>query len=201
MNVNSVTRPYWNTHDYRVSGGIVEIKLEPGEEMDFERGLRYYVFNGVKETAQLGISWKGFKRKMSGENFSVMRFKNTAKTPKLVALHSPSQFENIGVINLSELGGSFKLQKGAWIGSDRSVSVNFSLSPLSTAILGDEGLVMQTVKGSGLVYFATPGKLMELDLKEGESVVVEKGSIVGFSSSVKYRVAALKGGVVGEYYG
>jgi uncharacterized protein (AIM24 family) len=109
-------------------------------------------------------------------------------------------YAGTGVITLaSSLGGfhvfdlhgeSWILEKGSYWASEGSVQLQFFREKLVTSLWAGEGLVyLQTrVSGDGQVAVCTKGPIEEMELADGEQLVVEGNCVIGRTQSVRFKM-------------
>jgi len=95
----------------------------------------------------------------------------------------------LGGFHVFELKGeSWILEKGAYWASDGNVHLQFFRERLLTSLWAGEGLVyLQTrVSGHGQVAVCTKGPIEQIDLAEGEQLMVEGNCVIGRTQSVEF---------------
>ena len=117
----------------------------------------------------------------------------------LQAIYRPT-YTGTGVVTLlSSLGGfhvmdlddeNWILERGTYWASEGNVDVSFHRVDFWTAYRAGEPIIyLQTrVKGSGKVAVRTRGPIEEITLAEDQKVAVDGKSVIGWSSSVRFRV-------------
>ncbi|HDM91961.1 MAG TPA: AIM24 family protein, partial [Candidatus Korarchaeota archaeon] len=64
---------------------------------------------------------------------------------------------------------------------------------LGAALFGGEGLIMERVRGVGIVFIHAAGDFVEYDLKPGQTLKVDTGQLVAFESTVDYDIQRVGG--------
>ena len=64
----------------------------------------------------------------------------------------------------------------------------FSIQGSLKGMLAGRSLFLQKVIGYGYLYLKYFGSLIEKDLKEGESIIVDTGHLVAYEDSVKFKI-------------
>jgi uncharacterized protein (AIM24 family) len=98
-------------------------------------------------------------------------------------------------LDLNDVGGEIFLQRGAYIAA--SYGTNISIAFAGTGLgsfFGGEGLIFQSVKGDDKVIFHAGGSIVQRDLKPGEDLIVDSGSLVGYTKGIEFD-AELSGGL------
>jgi uncharacterized protein (AIM24 family) len=88
----------------------------------------------------------------------------------------------------------YVLQNGAFLAAQRSVTLNpYFQQNLGAIFFGGEGYVLQSVRGSGMVFAQIDGELAQYELEAGQVLLVDPGSIGIFESSVSFSLRRVKG--------
>ena len=98
---------------------------------------------------------------------------------------------SLGGFHVFELKGeSWILEKGSYWASEGSVELRFFRERLLTSLWAGEGFVyLQTrVSGQGKLVVCTKGPVEEMELVEGEQLVVEGNCVLGRTQSVKFQM-------------
>jgi len=56
------------------------------------------------------------------------------------------------------------------------------------AMISGEGLFLQKISGSGMVFLNSYGQILEKTLQSGEKYIVDTGHIVAFEATVQYQI-------------
>ncbi len=183
--------------DYRIHGDdlqMVEIVLDPGEGVRAETGTMTFMEDGIEmETSTGGGFLKGLKRAFAGESFFITTFLNRGQRRASVAFAAPYPGK-IVPLDLTAEGGSFICQRDAYLCSAQGVDVTVAFSKrLGAGLFGGEGFVLQRLEGNGLAFIHAGGTVIEKQLAAGETLRVDSGCIVGFSTTVDYNIQLMKG--------
>lgn len=183
--------------DYRIEGDhapLLTVTLDPGEAVQAEAGAMVMMDQGIRMTTELsGGLLGGLFRKLSGESLFLTYFINDASERQDVCF-AGSMPGQIRPIDLTQTGGEFFCQRDAYLCSARGVDVSIALTKrLGAGFFGGEGLILQKLEGDGLAFLNAGGTLVERELAAGQSVVVDTGSLVGFSGSCDYDIRFQKG--------
>jgi len=186
---------------YKIEGNdfqYVKVILEVGEEFKSQPGAMMYMFPYIEmESKILDSKKKGFfsklggalKRVISGENLALAYFKNTSLEPQRIAFSA----EYAGrIIPLELKGEEFYLQPDAYLCSSVDIDIDISVTKISTGLFGGEGFILQVLRGKGIAFVNTGGSIEKIDLSD-ETILVDTGSLVGFSSGINYNVRGVKG--------
>jgi uncharacterized protein (TIGR00266 family) len=184
---------------------IVEITLEakedtviaePGAMCYMSSNIEFKTRTGDGSKEQEGVLSKMFtatKRTMLGESFMMCHFTNVDEqnAPGIVGFSYPF-FGEVRALDLAETG-NVTCQKKAFLCATKGVSLDITFSKkLSTGFFGGEGFTLQKLSGQGTAFIYAGGALVEKKL-HGEKLMVDTGSIVGFSEGITFGVEAIGG--------
>jgi uncharacterized protein (TIGR00266 family) len=183
--------------DYKIYGSdlqLVEIELDPGEGVRAEVGTMTYMAEGIEmQTNTGGGLFAGFKRMLTGEGFFISTFLNNGRRKSYVGFAAPYPGK-IVVLNLAELGGNFLCEKDAFLCAAKGIEINVAFTKrLGAGFFGGEGFILQKLTGDGLAFIHAGGTLIKKQLEPRETLRVDTGCIVGFSTSVDYTIEFVGG--------
>ena len=161
------------------SYSLLEVTLEPGEQLVTESGAMTWMDTGISvETSTRGGLLSGVKRSLlGGESF----FQNTYTGPGTIGL-APGQPGDVRAYEMDE--GDLLLERGAYLASTTGIETNSDFQGLRG--LFNEGLFILRVSGSGLVFFNAYGDIQEI--KVDGSYVIDNGHAVAWEPSLDYRL-------------
>ena len=191
------------THEieYEIRGDdmqLVEIHLDPGETVIAEAGAMNYMDPEITFEAKMGDGSQlrqGFlekalgagKRLLTGESLFLTHFTNAGSGERTVAFAAPYPGK-IVPIELEEMGGSFTCQKDAFLCAAMGTKLDIAFTKrFTTGLFGGEGFILQKLTGSGKTFIHAGGTVIEKQLS-GETLLVDTGCLVGFTSDVSYEV-------------
>ncbi len=193
--------------EFSILGGeiqSVQIVCDPGESILAEPGTMNFmeegmamearISDGTHENRGLIESLMGAaKRKMSGQSLFMVFFSNQAKSPKKVAFSAP--FPGMIVpIDLRDAGGDVFCQRGSFLCGARGVNISFGfVKRMGAAFFGQEGFMMQRLRGDGFIFVHAGGTIVERSLSAGETLTIDTGCIVAYESSVDFSVMPVRG--------
>ena len=164
--------------------------LAKGEQMRTEKGSMVWMDPVMEMSTSGGGAGKMFGRMFSGESM----FQNiyTARDAGKIAFGSSFP----GKILPLELkpGQEFTVQKSAFLASEMGVDLSVSFSKkLGRGFFGGEGFIMERLSGQGVAFIECDGSLQRYELAAGETLIVDTGNVLGFSSSVTLEVERIRG--------
>jgi uncharacterized protein (TIGR00266 family) len=161
-----------------------------GEKLFGEAGSMVYMSEGIKmeATARGGIM-KGLGRKIFlGESFFMTEFSGKGRIA--FAGNVPGK---VIPIDLAE-GRDVMAQKDAFLCAQEGVNLEVAFQKkLGSALFGGEGLIIEKIYGRGHLFLHACGDIKEIELGQGEKVMVDTGSAVAWESGVDYDISTVPG--------
>jgi uncharacterized protein (TIGR00266 family) len=163
---------------------IGTIEVGAGAEVKVEAGAMAAMSGDVEiETASQGGLLGGLKRSvLGGESFFINTFRSPTDGHVAVAAKLPGDMK---LLPLS--GNTWFVQSGSWIASDPSIEVDTKWGGSKT-FFGGEGLFLLKCTGSGDVLVSSYGAILEREIPEGQTYVVDTGHVVAFPDGMSYGV-------------
>ena len=187
--------------DYEIFGGdmqIVEVELDPQETVIAEAGAMNYMEEGIDFESKMGDGSnpsEGFfdkllsvgKRVFTGESLFVTHFTNRGQGKRRVAFAAPFPGQIIPV-DMAEVGGELICQKDSFLCAALGTRLSIAFSKrFGAGLFGGEGFILQRLQGDGMAFVHAGGTITKRELK-GETLRVDTGCIVAFSSGINYDV-------------
>ncbi len=174
--------------EYYIENGdsfsTLRLNLKKGESFRAEAGAMLSMSPTINLEAK--SSGKGvlgtLKAAVGGESFFASLF--TAETGDGEVILAPNVMGGIMKIDLNN--SKIFTQGSAYLAG--SPDLNISTRGSFKAMISGEGLFLQTIQGSGIVFVSSFGAIIEKTLKPGESYIVDTGHIVAFDETVKYHI-------------
>jgi uncharacterized protein (TIGR00266 family) len=190
--------------DYKIIGDdmqIVEIQLDPGEGVRAEVGTMLFMEDGIEmQTTTGGGMFQGFKRMITGSGFFITTFLYNGKGKGHVGFAAPYPGKIIP-LDLAKLGGTFLCQKDAFLCAAAGIEIEVAFTRrIGAGLFGGEGFILQRLEGRGLAFVHAGGTIIEKELKAGERLRVDTGTLVAFAPSVNYDIQFV-GGVKNALFG
>lgn len=181
---------------YKIIGNTmpaVEVYFdEPGEAMYTQSGGMAWMSEGILMDSNMkGGFGKSIGRMFSGESLFMATYK-AERAGSMIAFASTVAGE-IFPFDVGESSGLI-CQKGAFLCAQETVELNVAFTrKLSAGMFGGEGLILQDVSGTGMVFLEIDGNKVEKTLSSGEVIKVDTGNVVAFERSVQYEIEKVKG--------
>ncbi len=180
---------------YKIEGDVMQVlslELDPAEEVYAESGaMAWMSANMGMESYMRGGLGAGIGRMFTGESLFMVRFKSTGG--KGLVSFAPSFPGKIIPLEIAP-GKEMICQKDAFLAAENSV--NFEVifrKKLGVGLFGGEGFLLEKLSGKGQAFVEIDGEVFEMELKAGEKLKVDTGSIAMFEPTVKYEVEMVKG--------
>lgn len=192
-----------NSHeiDYTLHGDdmqMVEIELDPQETVIAEAGAMNWMHPTIQFETKMGDGSEpdqglfgkllsAGKRAVTGESIFMTHFTNHGAGKGSVTFSSPYPGKIIP-IDLNAVGGEIICQKDAFLCSALGTRLSIAFTKkFGAGLFGGEGFILQKLQGDGMAFLHAGGTVVEKQLNN-ESVIVDTGCIVGFSSGVDYDI-------------
>jgi uncharacterized protein (TIGR00266 family) len=187
--------------DYQVFGDdmqVVEVELDPGETVVAEAGAMNWMEDGITFEAKMGDGSapdKGLfgklmdagKRALTGESIFMTHFTNAAAGKKRVAFAAPYPGK-IVPLDMDKIGGDLLCQKDAFLCAALGTEISIAFTKrLGTGFFGGEGFILQRLRGDGMAFVHAGGTVVTKQL-QAETIRVDTGCIVAFSSGIDYNI-------------
>ena len=179
--------------EYKIFGDnlqMVDVEMDGDEKLFGEAGVMVYMSNDIKmEPVARGGFLKGLGRKMlMGESFFLTEF--TGRGNVSFAGNVPGKIIAIRLDGVK----SILAQRDAFLCASDKVELNVEFQKkLSSAFFGGEGWIIEKISGEGMCFLHACGDIKEIELKTGETIKVDTGSVVAWESFVNYSVNRVKG--------
>lgn len=171
----------------------VEVYFDaPGESMYTQSGGMAWMSEGITMDSNMkGGLGKSIGRMFSGESLFMATYR-AERAGSMIAFASTVAGEVVPV-NTGESGGMI-CQKGAFLCAQETVNLNVTFTKkLSAGLFGGEGLILQDISGTGMVFLEVDGDKVEKQLAPGEVIKVDTGNVVAFEKTVQYEIETVKG--------
>lgn len=180
--------------EYKIIGTTVpavELNLSNGETVFSQKGGLAWMTEGINmETNAKGGLLKGLGRVFTGESLFMVTYTGLKDNAQIAFASTVPG--SVIPINVSER--EYIIQKGAFLAAQTSVELKTVFTKrISSGLFGGEGIIMQSVKGSGLCFLEVDGDAIEKELAPGEVLKVDTGNVVAFESSVNYEIETVRG--------
>ncbi|ABR50311.1 protein of unknown function DUF124 [Alkaliphilus metalliredigens QYMF] len=170
---------------------LIELTLQKGETIKSQSGAMKWMDSMVDMRTSMNGGIGGlFKRKLMGESGFLNFFQATSNGQRIAFGHTfPGHIIPIDVTNRSII-----CQKRSFLCSTEEVELEIAFQKrLGSGFFGGEGFIMQELRGKGMAFVEIDGESVEIQLKAGESIKVETGSVGMYESTIQMSVEMVKG--------
>jgi uncharacterized protein (TIGR00266 family) len=180
--------------EYEGGSGFRTVKfiLKPNEKIRADGGAMNYMSSGIKIETKSGSILNGVSRMFSGSSFFYNIFYNDTNIPRDVTFSGINP-GNIGCFYIPA-GKSFNIVSDSYICSTTNLDIdtNFRFGGL---ILG-YGLTFVNISaknGSGLIWGASFGDVIEKIIPPGHSIKIDNGVLLGFEANIEITTKSVGG--------
>ncbi len=175
---------------YQSTSAVAKVTLAKGEKIQAETGsMAAMSSNLMMETdAEGGLVQSLSRALLSGESFFINTY--TAKENGEYVFLAPSMPGDISIIELNNQ--SLLVQSGSFMASSDEIEIETKWEGAKSFFAG-EGLVMLDIKGTGTLLISSFGAIHKVELKAGETIVVDTGHLVAFDPEIQYRIKRVAG--------
>ena len=172
---------------HQPSYSLLHCELSQGESIKAESGAMVYMSEHITSETKFGSGiLSALARKfLGGESLFVNTF--TAQSGGTFVGFANDM---VGDISHYQLNGTLFIQSGSYLCSSPDIKVDPKFGGLRT-LVGGEGLFLLKVTGSGDLFFASYGAIIEIDVKD--KYIVDTGHIVAFEESLQFNVKRVGG--------
>lgn len=162
---------------------ILEIELEKDESIRAEAGAMMYMssnidINTVDNSTDLP---ENLSDTVARDILSKSLFRAIQKNGK-IAFAPPSG----GVLELKLSGNSIYSDGVSFLAA--TPELVFSIQGSLKGMLAGKSLFLQKASGYGLLYLKYFGSLIEKDLEEGETIIIDTGHLVAYEDTIKFKI-------------
>jgi uncharacterized protein (TIGR00266 family) len=187
-----------NDIDFSIGGGdmqFVEIELDPGEVVVAEPGAMIWKDSAIGFDTTLGDgSDQGLGSKLlsagsnllSGESLYVAEFRHEGTHGKARLALGGRVPGQIIPVRLDAMGGTLICQRSAFLAAAKGVAISVAFQrKLASAVFGQEGFIMQRLRGEGWAFLHVGGTIIERELGPGELIYVDGGCVAAHEPQVQ----------------
>lgn len=176
--------------DYSFQGGdafsIVRVELEAGETIKAESNAMVAMSTSLTLKGKVdGGFLRGLARKFSGESFFMQEIKAN-KATGWVMLASGKPGDSVAV----ELDGfeDLYVERGGFLAATSDIQTSTKTQSLSKGLFSREGFFVVKLSGKGTAFLSCYGSIMEMELADGEEILVDNGHLVAWEASLNYSI-------------
>lgn len=179
---------------YRIEGTplpVVICDLQAGETLITESGGMSWMTSNMQMETKGGSFGKALGRMFSGESLFLNHY--TAMGGPGQISFSSSMPGNIVPFQITPQT-PIVLQKRAFLAAESGVELSvFFQKKLGGGLFGGEGFIMQKLAGNGTAFAEMDGHIVQYQLVDGQSLLVNTGYLAAMDATVKMEVKMVKG--------
>lgn len=179
---------------YDISGAslpMVEITLEKGETIKCENGAMSWMSDDIKMNTSMGGIGKAITRAMGGEKVFLNEF--TAEKGGAQISFTSCFPGNIIAVEVGR-GREIVCEKSSFLCGTEGINTSvFFQKKLGNLFFGGEGIIMQKISGTGMVFLEINGSAHEKMLAKGEKLIISTGHLAMMDASCSMDVKLVKG--------
>lgn len=195
--------------DFTIKGHdvqYVEIELDPGEAVIAENGAMIWKDSDIdlamvagdnadENAGLLGKAGAAVRAGVAGESLAMSQFRHNGSGRKARLALGGQTPGHVAAIRLEDIGGTIVCRRDSFLAAAQGARISARLQDRAwSGMLGGEGLVMQTITGTGWAFFHIGGTLIERELEAGEMIHVDSGCHVAHLPSVDMNIR-MAGGI------
>jgi len=176
---------------------MLKVNLEPGESLKAESGAMVAMTNTVDVEGKMeGGLLGGLGRMLAGEKFFFQTLKANRGAGEV--LLAPSY---LGDLKPIELDGSvtYTVQKDGFFAGSDSLNVSTKLQNLAKGMFSGEGFFVMEVSGTGLLFVSSFGAIHEINLGQGEEIIIDNQHLVAWPSNIQFTIDKASAGWVSSF--
>lgn len=180
--------------DFEVKGKpfpVIVCNIKDGESVKCQSGAMAWMSSNMEMQTKSGGIGKMFSKAISGESL----FENiyTANGGDGMIAFAAGVPGDVLPIQISA-DKTIVAQKKAFLASEMGVNYEvFFQKKLGAGFVGGEGFVMQKFSGNGYVFLEIDGSVVDYELKPGETMVIDTGTLAACDATCSIDVQMVKG--------
>jgi uncharacterized protein (TIGR00266 family) len=189
MQIDFAAQPAYTVAYLRMTAGE-EVEVEPGALVAMSAGIE------VVSTTGGGIAKAAFRKVVGNESFFLARYR--ARFEGAWVALAPRFPGDITAVDIHP-GQDLLLQSGSFLAATSGVHTDVRFGGVGSAIQR-EGVTLLHASGEGKLLICAYGGIQHFTLGS-ESLIVDTGHLVGFTSSMEMRIGPLSGVVTSALTG
>lgn len=163
------------------SFSVIEVQLEPDEEIVTEAGAMAWMHGNLKTTTSTrGGALAGLKRAISGESF----FQNTYQAVGMTSTIGLAPGQPGDILAYEMTGDELYLERSAYLASSPGVQCDSKFQGLKG--LFAEGFFVLRITGNGTLFFNSYGDMEEVQVNG--AYTVDNGHAVAWEPTLQYHL-------------
>lgn len=173
---------------------VVNCYLERGESIKAESDAMVTMSANLDVAGSMGKGGilGGLARKfLTGESFFFQRITATRGAGNVLLGHpAPGGIADV------VLDGSYglRVQKDGFMASEETIEIDTAMQNLAQGLLSREGFFVLNIHGKGIVFLSSFGAIHEVNIKDGEEVIIDNGHLVAWPDYMHYTIEKASSG-------
>jgi uncharacterized protein (TIGR00266 family) len=165
---------------------LVEVELQKGDSLKAESGAMVAMSDGLSLTGSMdGGFLKSMARKFSGESFFLQKIEAPEKGGTvLLAPPAPGAIVELPITATEQ----WSVQKNGFLAGTAGVEISTRTQSLARGLFSGGGFFIVSLSGAGTAFLSTYGSARAIDLKAGESMLVDNGHLLAWRSDMRYEI-------------
>lgn len=170
----------------------VQINLKQGDVIWSEAGAMAWKTPETNMETEFNGFGSVFSRILSGEGATINKFSTESKMG--IIAFTPKSPGDIISIPLGETKPKIIAQKGSMLCAEPEVTRKTRIfGNILRGLFGGDGFILQEYSGNGSTFLEVGGSIVEKNLKVGEKLSIDKGTIAAFEDTVDYKIKKTPG--------
>lgn len=180
---------------YEIEGGHLPVVIcypEAGESLCTERGAMSWMSPNMRMDTNTGGGFKKmFGRMFSGESIFLNEY--TAEGCSGMIAFASSFPGSIIPYHVTP-GNGIIVQKHGFLAMEKGLDLSvFFNKRIGGALFGGEGFIMQRISGDGMVFIEIDGHCKEVELRAGETIIMDTGYLAAMTEGCTMDVEMVRG--------
>lgn len=180
---------------YQISGGdlpVVTCYLDANQTIKTEKGAMCWMSPNMRmSTNAKGGAGGILGRVVTGESIFMNEY-TAVDGPGMIAMAS-SFPGSIIPFHLTP-GNDVVVQKRGFLAMEDGMQMTVAFQKkVGAGLFGGEGFLMQRISGNGVAFVEIDGSVTEIELKDGEQLIVDTGYLAAYTGNCKMDVQTVKG--------
>ncbi len=173
---------------------VVRVELAQGEQLQAESDAMVSMSGTIDISGSMGGGsvFGGLARRfLTNESFFMQKAVATRGPGWILLGHAQPG----GIMDVY-LDGSYglRVQKNGFLASVGNIQVDTAVQNLAQGFLSREGFFVLNVRGTGTAFLSSYGAIHQIDIADGEEVLVDNGHLVAWPDYMQYRMEKASNG-------
>lgn len=165
---------------------ILKIELKQGERLKAESDAMVAMDSDMHLSGSMnGGIVRAVARRFAGESFFLQEY-HAAQKPcwAMLGTKIPGTIRPLAI----KPNESWRVQKGSFLAAESTVQISARVQGIGKSLFGGEGFFVVQLSGNGQAFLSSYGGIYEIDIAEGEEILVDSGHLVAWPDKMKYSI-------------